>query len=75
VELNKIAKLLAEDMFNTPEAELLQEATKDESLKQSGVTAKNAYQNAIQAVGAKRLQAARSAINSANNQSRLKLTQ
>jgi len=68
VELNKIAKLLVEDLFNTPDAELLQEAAKDESLKQAGITAKNAYQNAIQAVGAKRLQAARTAMKSANNQ-------
>lgn len=68
VELNKIAKLLAEDLFNTPEAELLQEAAKDESLKQAGITAKNAYQNALQTVGAKRLQAARASIKSANNQ-------
>lgn len=61
-ELNKLAKLLAEDLFNTPEAELLQEAAKDESLKQAGNMAKNAYQNALQAVGAKRLQAARAAM-------------
>jgi hypothetical protein len=67
-ELNKLAKLLAEDLFNTPEAELLQEATKDESLKQSGNMAKNAYQNALQAVGAKRLQTARVSMKSANNQ-------
>jgi len=68
VELIKIAKLLAEDLFNTSEAELLQEAAKDESLKQAGNMVKNAYQNAIQAVGAKRLQSARAAIKSANNQ-------
>jgi hypothetical protein len=68
VELNKIAKLLVEDMFNTPDAELLQEATKDESLKEAGISAKNAYQKAIQDVGAKRLQAARVAMTSVNKQ-------
>ena len=67
-ELIKLAKLLAEDLFNTPDAELLQEAAKDESLKQAGNKAKNAFQNAIQAVGAKRLQAARAAIKSTNYQ-------
>jgi len=67
-ELNKLAKLLAEDLFNTSEAELLQEAAKDETLKQAGNMAKNAYQNAMQAVGAKRLQAARAAMKSANSQ-------
>jgi predicted acylesterase/phospholipase RssA len=67
-ELNKLAKLLVEDLFNTPEAELLQEAAKDESLKQAGNMAKNAYQNAMQAVGAKRLQAARAGMKSASNQ-------
>lgn len=69
VELNKIAKLLVEDLFNTPDAELLQEAAKDESLKQAGISAKNAYQKAIQAVGAKRLQTARAAMKSESNQS------
>jgi len=60
VELNKIAKLLIEDLFNTPDAELMQEAAKDASLKEAGISAKDAYQKAIQAVGIKRLQAARS---------------
>lgn len=61
-ELNKIAKLLAEDLFNTPDDELLQEAVKDASLKAAGITAMNAYQKAVQAVGAKKLQAARAAM-------------
>ena len=66
-ELNKIAKLLAEDLFNTSDDELLQEAAKDASLKAAGVTAMNAYQKAVQAVGAKRLQTARAAMISAAN--------
>jgi hypothetical protein len=68
MELNKIAKLLVDDLFNTPDAELLQEAAKDESLKAAGISAKSAYQKAIQAVGASRLRAAREAMKSANNQ-------
>ena len=56
-------------MFNTPDAELLQDAAKDESLKEAGISAKNAYQKAIQAVGAKRLQAAREQMKSKSIQS------
>ena len=67
-ELNKIARQLADDLFNTPDAELLQEATKDASLKAAGISARSSYQNAIQTVGASRLQAAREAMKSANNQ-------
>ena len=69
VELSKISKLLIEDLFNTPDAELLQDAAKDESLKEAGISAKNAYQKAIQAVGAKRLQAAREQMKSKSIQS------
>jgi len=67
-ELNKIARHLADDLFNTPDAELLQEAAKDASLKAAGISARGIYQNAIQAVGASRLQAAREAMKSANYQ-------
>ena len=69
VELSKIAKLLIEDLFNTPDADLLQDAVKDESLKNTGIAAKNAYQKAIQAVGAKRLQVAREQIITKSTQS------
>lgn len=67
-ELNKITRQLADDLFNTPEAEIIQEAAKDESLKAAGIAARSAYQKAIQTVGASRLQAAREAIKSVNNQ-------
>ena len=58
-QLNKIAQLFIEDLFNTSDTELLQEASKDESLGKARDTAKNAYLNAIQSTGAKRLQIAR----------------
>jgi len=66
-EINKIAQLLIEDLFNTPDDELLQEADKDESLKKAGISAMNAYQMAIQAVGTKRLHAARAEMKVVNN--------
>jgi hypothetical protein len=68
VELNKISKLLIEDLFSMSDAELLQEAGKDESMKKAGESAKNAFQKAIQTVGAKRLQTARSEMQAANVQ-------
>lgn len=71
VELNKISKLLTEDLFSMSDAELLQEATKDESLKKAGESAKNAFQKAIQTVGAKRLQTARTEMKAANAQAPL----
>lgn len=71
VELNKISKLLIEDLFSMSDAELLQEAAKDESLKKAGESAKNAFQKAIQTVGAKRLQAARTEMKAANSQTPL----
>jgi hypothetical protein len=67
-ELNKIARQLADDLFNTPDAELMQEATKDTSLIAAGISARSAYQNAIQAVGSSRLQAAREAMISTSKQ-------
>lgn len=66
VELNKISKLLIEDLFSMSDEELLQEATKDASLKKSGESAKNAFQKAIQTVGSKRLQTARAEMQAAN---------
>ena len=66
-EINKIAQLLIEDLFNTPDDELLQEADKDESLKKAGISAMNAYQMAIQAAGTKRLHAARAEMKVVNN--------
>lgn len=71
VELNKISKLLIEDLFSMSDAELLQEAAKDESLKKAGESAKNAFQKAIQTVGAKRLQTARTEMKAANAQAPL----
>ena len=71
VELNKVSKLLIEDLFSMSDAELLQEAAKDESLKKAGVLAKNAFQKAIQTVGAKRLQTAKTEMQAANAQAPL----
>lgn len=71
VELNKISKLLIEDLFSMTDAELLQEAAKDESLKKAGESAKNAFQKAIQTVGAKRLQTARTEMKAADAQAPL----
>jgi hypothetical protein len=68
MELSKISKLLIEDLLNTPDAELVQDAAKDESLKEAGISAKNAYQKAIQAVGAKRFQTARAEMKTGNLQ-------
>lgn len=71
VELNKISKLLIADLFSMSDTELLQEAAKDESLKKAGESAKNAFQKAIQTVGAKRLQTARTEMKTANAQAPL----
>lgn len=71
VELNKISKLLIEDLFSMSDAELQQEAAKDESMKKAGELAKNAFQKAIQTVGAKRLQTARTEMKAANAQAPL----
>lgn len=71
VELNKISKLLIEDLFSMSDAELLQEAAKDESLKKAGESAKNAYQKAIQTVGANRLKAAREEMKAVHSQTSL----
>ena len=70
-ELNKISKLLIEDLFSMSHEELLQEAAKDESLKKAGESAKNAFQKAIQTVGAKRLQTAKTEMKAANAQAPL----
>ncbi|MFZ2161891.1 MAG: hypothetical protein WAW02_06700 [Sideroxyarcus sp.] len=71
VELNKISKLLIEDLFSMSDAELLQDATKDKSLKESGNLVENAYQKAIQSVGAKKLQTARAEMKAAQAQTSL----
>lgn len=73
VEINKISKLLIEDLFSMSDAELQQEAAKDESLKKAGESAKNAFQKAIQTVGAKRLQTARTGMKAANAQAPLEV--
>ena len=73
VELNKISKLLIEDLFSMSDAELLQEATKVESLKKAGESAKNTFQKAIQTVGAKRLQTARTEMKAPNLQAPLEV--
>ena len=53
------------------DAELQQEAAKDDSMKKAGESAKNAFQKAIQTVGAKRLQTARTEMKAANAQAPL----
>jgi hypothetical protein len=68
VELKKISKLLIDDLFSMSDEELLQEATKNESLKKAGESAKNAFQKAIQTVGTKRLETARAEMKTANAQ-------
>ena len=71
VELSKLSKLLIEDLFSMSDTELLQEAAKDEALKKAGESAKNAFQKAIQTVGAKRLQSARAEMKAANAQTHM----
>lgn len=71
VDLNNISKLLIEDLFSMSDAELQQEAAKDDSMKKAGESAKNAFQKAIQTVGAKRLQTARTEMKAANAQAPL----
>lgn len=66
VELNKVSKLLIEDLFSMSDTELLQEAAKDESLKRAGESAKDAFHKAIQTVGAKRLYSAKIEMQAAN---------
>ncbi|NOT15289.1 MAG: hypothetical protein HOP21_06860 [Methylotenera sp.] len=66
-QLNRIAQLLIDDLLNTPDEDLLQEASTDKSLVQAGINAKKCYQNAIQSVGAKRLQIAKAEMERANN--------
>ena len=58
-ELFYISKLLVDDLLNTSDAEILEESLKDSSLKNAGTLAKNAFQNAVRIVGAKRLQKAK----------------
>jgi hypothetical protein len=66
-QLNLVAQLLIEDLFNTPDDELLKEATEDKSLVEAGVKAKRSYQDAIKTLGAKRLQIARVEMAQENN--------
>lgn len=72
VELIEISKLIIEDLFSMTDAELLQEAANDESLKKAGELAKNAFQKAIQTVGEKRLKTARTEMRATNVQAPLK---
>ena len=69
-QLNSFAQLLIDDLFNTPDAELLEEATKDKSLVQAGLNAKKSYQNAIQSTGAKRLEFARAEMEQENSKTK-----
>lgn len=58
-QLNLVAQLLIEDLFRTPDDELIKEAAEDKSLIEAGAKAKRSYQDAIKTLGAKRLQIAR----------------
>lgn len=69
-QLNLIAQLLIDDLLNTPDAELLQEASNDKSLVEAGMNAKKSYQNAIQSTGAKRLEIARAEMEQENNKTK-----
>lgn len=65
-QLTLIAELLIEDLFNTPDAEILKAAAQDSLLVQAGTNAKKSYEKAIQSIGAKRLEVAREEMKLAN---------
>lgn len=73
-QLNSFVQLLIDDLLNTPDAELLQEASNDKSLVQAGVNAKKSYQNAIQSTGAKRLEIARAEMEQENSKTKTDVT-
>ena len=61
-QLRKISDLFIDDLLATSDADILAEAAKDISTKNSGESAKAAYQLALQTSGQNRLQAARRAM-------------
>jgi len=73
-QLTLIAELLIEDLFNTPDAEILKAAAHDSSLLQAGTNAKKSYEKAIQSVGAKRLEVARVEMKLANTKAPANVT-
>jgi hypothetical protein len=73
-QLALIAELLIEDLFNTPDAEILKAAAQDSSLVQAGTNAKKSYEKAIQSIGAKRLEVARAEMKLANTKAPANIT-
>lgn len=73
-QLALIAELLIEDLFNTPDAEILKAAAQDSSLVQAGTNAKKSYEKAIQSIGAKRLEVARAEMKLANTKAPANVT-
>lgn len=65
-QLTLIAELLIEDLFKTPDAEILKAAAQDSSLVQAATNAKKSYEKAIQSIGTKRLEVARAEMKLAN---------
>lgn len=73
-QLTLIAELLIEDLFNTPDAEILKAAAQDSSLVKAGTNAKKSYEKAIQSIGAKRLEVARAEMKLANTKAPANVT-
>lgn len=73
-QLTLIAELLIEDLFNTPDEEILKAAAQDSSLVQAGTNAKKSYAKAIQSIGVKRLEVARAEMKLANTKAPANVT-
>lgn len=72
--LNLFTQSLIDDLFNTPDAEILNEALVDKSFAEAGANARSSYANAIKMVGAKRLEIARAEMQKVNHESKANIT-
>lgn len=73
-QLNSFTQSLIDDLFNTPDAEILNEALEDKSFAEAGANARSSYANAIRMVGAQRLEIARAEMQKVNHESKANIT-
>ncbi|NOU41408.1 MAG: hypothetical protein HOO85_09095 [Methylotenera sp.] len=66
-QLRKLSDLFINDLFATPDADILAEAAQDASLKNAGERAKATYQRALLMTGQNKLKEARHAIDLARD--------